>query len=63
MVIFLKFILLFFPILWDYLIFIEIKIVNEFKGMEHVDVLRLQYMLDNTLFFVSIYIECCLKNK
>ena len=57
MVIFLNLYYIFFSIPWDCLIFIEMKIVYEPKGLEHVYVLRLQYMLDTTLFCVSIYYD------
>jgi hypothetical protein len=36
------------------------EIVCELKGMEPVDVLRLQYMSD-TIFCISIYYDCYLK--
>ena len=39
------------------------KIVYEPKGMKHVYVLRLQYMLDATLFCVLIYYDCYLFKK
>ena len=57
---FLEFISLFFFIIWNCLIFIEMEIGCELKGMEPVDVLRLQYMSD-TIFCISIYYDRYLK--